>query len=118
MYDFFLQSVVFISLGIVVYLMARALPRAREEVNQPVAGISQKVKDMVSRIPLSKLDASLNGTLSKFLRKLRVIVLKLDNFIHDRLNKLNKSSGNGKISAGVIENPKSTDSSGENTPQL
>ena len=118
MYDFLLQSIVFFSLGIVVYLMARALPRARAEINQPVAGISEKVKDMVSHIPLSKLDASLNGTLSKFLRKLRVMVLKLDNFIHDRLNKLNKPPGNGKISAGVIENSKSTDSSGENTPQL
>src|SRR3989344_7620936 len=108
MYDFLLQTLVFVSLGIVVFLMARALPRVREQIDQPAPAIGDKVKNLMSRIPLSKMDASLNGMLSKFLRKIRVLVLKLDNFIHDRLNRLNKKAGDGKISAGVVENSKRT----------
>jgi hypothetical protein len=75
------------SLSSVLYLMVRALPRVAEE------GSSAERRGLLDRwahseIP-ERIDASFNSFLLKFLRRFKVIVLKLDNTISTHLRKIN-----------------------------
>ncbi len=74
-------------------MMARAVPR----VSETAAPVNQKnyVDELVKRIPFEKIDSLLNSWASKFLRKFKILVLKLDNRISDSLIKF-KANGNGK----------------------
>ena len=68
------------SLAIIVYLMSAALPRIedRKEENEN-SGIKR------SSLPLDKLDEALLKIKDKFLRKVKVVVMKVDNFISRQL---------------------------------
>lgn len=79
MYELILQLVLMISLGVVVYLMAIAVPRLEESD-------LRKNGNGAPSLPLDKLDAALSGARDKFLRRLRVLVMKTDNFISRQLN--------------------------------
>jgi hypothetical protein len=84
-----------ISLCIVLYLMARALPRIVEEPRAEKPGFLDRWAH--SQIP-EKVDVALNGFLLKFLRKLKVLVLKLDNTLSKHLQKV-RTDESGKKSA-------------------
>ncbi len=73
------------SLSGVLYLMVRALPRIAEEP----AGERKSFLDRWahSEVP-EKVDQALNGFLLKFLRKAKVLVLKLDNALSKHLQKI------------------------------
>ena len=96
MYDFILQTIVMLALALMVYLAARALPRV-SEIPAP-APKRDYVGEFFRQIPFEKIDAFLNSAASKFLRKAKVWVLKLDNLISNYLGKL-KTNGKGKDSA-------------------
>ncbi|MDO8467314.1 MAG: hypothetical protein Q7S83_04215 [bacterium] len=85
-----LQIIVFSSLGLVIYMIARAIPRVPEEVSTHRR--SSWVDRLMSKIPMSAIDDRLNSFIAKFLRKFRVIMMKIDNFINDRLGKLSKKT--------------------------
>lgn len=88
MLNFILQLIVFSSLGLLVYLVARAVPRLPESLEAPRrANIFDRV---LAKIPTAKIDENLNSYLAKFLRKFRVVLMKLDNFVKDRLGKVSK----------------------------
>ena len=93
MLEFISVSVLMISFSAVLYLMARALPRIAEE---PQAEDRRSILDRWahSQIP-EKVDIALNGFLLKFLRKLKVLVLRLDNTLSKHLQKV-KPEGNDK----------------------
>ncbi len=91
MINLVLQIIVFSSLGLVVYMIARAIPRVPEETAAPRR--ANWVDRMMSKIPMAKIDENINSFFSKLLRKAKVIVMKIDNFINDRLGKMNKKSG-------------------------
>lgn len=96
MYEFILQLAVFLSLGVIVFLMARAVPRIEEGVGTNAASSQPNYFDrLLERIPLNKFDSSINSFLSKILRRLKVFVLKIDNLITNHLNKLLKKNHNG-----------------------
>ena len=97
MYDLVLQIIVFASLGFIIYLMARALPRV-EDAMQPPRG-PNFIERIFAKIPMSKMDQDINNFLARFLRKLKVVVLKVDNFINDRLGKLTKKTGEDKVNS-------------------
>ena len=88
MIKFILQIVVFSSLGLMIYMIARAIPRVPEEVAMPRR--SNWVDRLTSKIPMSAIDNRLNSFFAKLLRKFRVVIMKIDNFINDRLGKLNR----------------------------
>lgn len=90
MIKFILQIVLFSSLGLVIYMIARAIPRVPEEISTPKR--SSWVDRLMSKIPMAAIDEKLNSSMAKFLRKFRVVVMKTDNFINDRLGKLNKKT--------------------------
>lgn len=93
MYNLILQILVFSSLGLVIYLLARAVPRV-EDAPAPARGPNFFDK-LMAKIPMAKIDEAINSSLAKFLRKIKVLILKIDNFANDRLGKLTKKSDNG-----------------------
>lgn len=91
MYNFILQTIIMLSLGTIIYLIARTIPRVTETTS--VEPHKNYFEQLVRKIPLEKADALINAMLGKFLRKFKIIVMKLDNFLTGRLRNL--KSGNG-----------------------
>lgn len=89
---FIFTSVLMVSFSAVLYLVVRALPRIVEEPSGERRGLLDRWAH--SQIP-EKVDVALNGFLLKFLRKLKVLVLKVDNNLSKHLEKV-KPEGNGK----------------------
>ena len=82
-----------VSLSAVLYLVVRALPRIAEEPSvKQGGGLADSWKR--SEIP-EKIDAAMNGFLLKFLRKVRVALLKIDNALSRHLQKV-RPEENGK----------------------
>lgn len=90
MYDFILQLFLVGSLAVMVYLMARSLPRV-EGAGERSAFLDYLGK-WARKIPVTKIDSSLSNYLEKTLRKIKIFVLKIDNVINKRLNKKNSRS--------------------------
>lgn len=97
MYGLILQSIVLLSLGVVIFLMAKAVSRIQENpgVANSTASQTNYLDRLLDKIPLNKLDAFISNFLSKILRRLKVCVLKVDNLITNYLNKLLKKNNNG-----------------------
>jgi hypothetical protein len=72
-----------LSLGAVLYLMVRALPRVAEEPETKESFLDRWAK---SEIP-EKIDAAFNSFLVKFLRRVKVVALKFDNAVSAGLRK-------------------------------
>lgn len=77
-------------MAVVVYMLAKALPRVSDD--EEVRRGPNFFDRLMAKLPLSTIDARLNTSLAKLLRKFRVVVMKVDNFINDRLGKLNKKA--------------------------
>lgn len=91
MYNFVLQIIVFGSLGLIIYLLVRAMPRV---IDAPAPSRPANFFDkLMGKIPVAKIDQNINSFFAKFLRKLKVIIMKIDNFVNDRLGKLTKKNG-------------------------
>ena len=88
MYDFILQTSIIFSLGVIIYLIARGVPRV-SQTGMPL--VNQGAFDrFVSKLPLARIDAAMNSFLEKFLRKSKVLVMKIDNLINGWINKVRK----------------------------
>ena len=83
-----------VSLGAILYIVVRALPRIDDA---PVAYVKKSIFErwVVSEIP-ERVDALLNSFFGKLLRKLKVFLLKIDNRLTERLKKMKAENGNGK----------------------
>ena|SRR5271157_3502795 len=90
MLQFIFTDIFMLSLGAILYLMVRALPRIVEEPLEKKNFLDEWAH---SDIP-EKMDAMLNGFLFKFLRKVKILILKLDNTLSKELRKI-KSEENG-----------------------
>ena len=90
MYNFVLQTLIMLSLGTTIYLMVRALPRVSEE------GLPDFSRDyfgkLLKRLPLEKADAWVSAVLEKFLRKTKIVILKIDNLLTKHLASLRSAS--------------------------
>jgi len=78
-----------ISLGVVLYIVARALPRI-EEVEKESSEASPTPRIVVY---LEQADEKLLVILEKALRRIRVVLLKLDNTVSQKLRRF-KQEGN------------------------
>lgn len=85
-YDLFIQTALMSSLGVIVYLVTIAMPRVSdiEEANNPNNNYFRKRLGNI--IPLEAIDIKLNTFKDKTLRRLKVYIMKADNFISKRLN--------------------------------
>ena len=89
-FPFVLSNILLVSVGVVLYVMARTLPRIEENGSEDKKGMLERW--IASEIP-EKFDAALNSFLFKFLRKTKVAVLKVDNSISNRLQKMKPENG-------------------------
>ena len=95
MYNFILQIFIMVSLGTVVFLVARILPR----ISETEAAIAPRAKvSWLSSIPFEKIDAAVNAFSEKMLRKIKLILMKMDNTVSRQLKNFKKdgNSGNGE----------------------
>lgn len=86
-YDLFIQLALMVSLGVVVYLVSSALPRTPElEETSNGSRLVEKAKGLGAILPLDQVDSKLNALKDKTLRRLKILVMKADNFLSRRLN--------------------------------
>jgi hypothetical protein len=109
MLSFIFTTIFMLSLGSVLYLMVRALPRVAEET---APDDHQGLLDRWAHSEMpEKIDRAVNGFLFKFFRKARVTVLKLDNALGSRLQKMKPEDGNGKPAIDFKEITNKTENS-------
>ena len=90
MFSLIVQIALMASLAVIVYMLARALPRAVEE---SVEQEPQNALDrFVRRIPLEKLDIAIQNFFINLLRKTRLLVSKFDNLLNEYIRSLKKTS--------------------------
>lgn len=84
MLEFVLANIAMVSAGVVLYLVACSLPR--------MEGTGAESKGMLERWVSSelpeRLDETFNSFVGKFLRRLRVIILKIDNAVSESLKRV------------------------------
>jgi hypothetical protein len=85
MYSLFIQTTLMVSLGVIVYLASLAVSRTSENNSSNGNGTSPN-RRWGAILPLDEIDRRLVAVKDKMLRRLRVIIMKFDNFISKRLN--------------------------------
>ena len=93
MFTFIVTNIFLLALATILFLAIRALPR----IEEPEGIIKQNVFErwLTSGVP-EKLDTTLNTFLAKTLRKSRVLVLRVDNYVNNKLKHITHENGNGK----------------------
>lgn len=92
MFQFIITNIFMVSLGVMLYVAIRTLPRIEENLAQDKKVIWERW--LASEMP-EKLDRALNGFLLKFLRRLKIVLLKIDNSLAKHLRKVHQANGNG-----------------------
>ncbi len=87
MFDFIIQLLIVGSLGTIIVILGRALPRV-EESSAGERGKEGVVDRLLRRIPMSEIDTAIAGFLEKALRKIRVVNLKIENLVNDGIQRL------------------------------
>ncbi len=85
--NFLLELIFMGSLGVMIYLMIRALPRISDVELKEVKELRV---DWFNSI-LEKFDQRLKNFLEFFFRRFKILILKLDNFITEKMNSFKKS---------------------------
>lgn len=81
MADLILQLILFSSFAVIVYLMAIAVPRVKDdELNATRSRVA-------SILPLDRMDAFLNSWREKILRRLRIYLMKAERGVTSQLDK-------------------------------
>jgi len=101
MYDFILQLFFLGSLSVIVYMMARVLPRVVQESQRP--GVFGAVDRLLARLPLQKLDDRLGERWGKWLRQTRLVVTKFDNYLLHKINSRKNGTDNGSSIKELLE---------------
>lgn len=97
-FNFILDLIVMVSLGTILLLLARALPRVSDEESEP------QLRTPLMLVYLEKADKHVKMFSEKFLRRSRVVIMKLDNRLSERLSSFKKDSDkNGGLSLGFEE---------------
>lgn len=97
MANFVLQITLVLSLGFIIFLFARAIPRVNEsDAHTPTDALEKKLERWIAALPLHRIDRGINLFLEKVLRKLRIVILKVDNVTHSFLAKVKSSDAAAK----------------------
>ncbi len=81
MYSFVVNLVLIIAFGVMVYLLASALPRVK--ANEESGLVRQR---FIKSAYLEKIDEAVKRSYDKLLRRLKVAILKADNIVSRKLN--------------------------------
>lgn len=99
MADLILQLILFSSFAVIVYLMAIAVPRVKDdELNATKSRVA-------SILPLDRMDAFLNSWREKILRRLRIYLMKAERGVTSQLDKSREvyERGRGKHSFPTLK---------------
>ncbi|MEK7658022.1 MAG: hypothetical protein AAB366_02435 [Patescibacteria group bacterium] len=95
MYNFILQIIIMISLGAMIYLIARAAPRVGDsEESFEKFSYTNRLDQLIAKIPFDEVDAALSVSVEKLLRKLKLFLLKWDNLLSEHIKKIKKINDN------------------------
>lgn len=92
MAEFILQLVLAASGGVLLYLVARTLPRLDE--TDPTPGPRHMLPEWVMHY-LERADEKLIALFERIVRTLRVSLMKFDNALGEKMRKLKKNGTNG-----------------------
>lgn len=81
MYNLLIQLAIMVALGVIVYLIAIAAPRVQDDQRFE----EHRVQGWAKRLPLNRIDTLITGYKDKFLRNLKVWILKADNMVSKSL---------------------------------
>jgi tRNA U34 5-carboxymethylaminomethyl modifying GTPase MnmE/TrmE len=98
MVRFILEIIIFLLLSFIVYLISLTLPRISEEELEAI----RKIRREKMIVFIEKSDLILKSFLEKFLRKVKIWLLSLNNFIEEKLSKFKKDIQ--KIEARELSN--------------
>lgn len=105
MYNFLLEMIFMSSLGIMIYLFGRALPRVNESQKN---GLVDVFRGFINKIPLEKIDSTLNKVFEKILRRIRVFILRIDNLVSSLLGRVKEThKSESENQATLFEHKKS-----------
>ncbi|OGM94181.1 hypothetical protein A2524_00695 [Candidatus Wolfebacteria bacterium RIFOXYD12_FULL_48_21] len=94
MYHFVLQILIMISLGVLVYLAARKIPQISDTVDEDTTGQSKgvwyRIELLLGRLPLDRFDLAVSQFLEKNVRKMKLILARLDNYLTHHLEQFKK----------------------------
>ncbi len=86
MFDLIIQLIFMVSFGVIVYMIALAVPRVSDE-EMGITEADTKLASFAKKLPLEKIDAAFMASRDKILRRLKIYIMKADNFVTHRLNK-------------------------------
>ncbi len=89
MFDFATHIIFVVSLIVMVFLLARALPRIADDAGAVPASAFDK---LVEKLPLERVDNALVSFLERLLKKGKLFVHKMDASINRNLDQLRKHS--------------------------
>lgn len=87
MLNFLPQIVFLVVLGIIIFLISRKIPEASSQLEKEEENLLPR-KSFLEKLPLEKIDQHLNVILEKFLRRLRIYLMKFDAYCQKRLEVL------------------------------
>ncbi len=98
LYSFIFETIIFLGIGVIIFILARALPRIEDE-NAPRISQKNKFISVIQDIPLDKIDDVIKLAIHKALRKTKILISKIDNFIAEKMESTrptsNKKDGTG-----------------------
>ena len=84
LYSFIFETIIFLGIGVVIFILARALPRIEDET-APRVSQKNKLVSVVQNIPLDKIDGVIKLAVHKTLRKTKIIISKADNLVTEKM---------------------------------
>ncbi len=93
-----------------IYLIARTVPRIGDEANEEIIRTKTRLGQLLASSQIEKLDVIFNNFIEKLLRKIKLILMKLDNIASNYLDKVKKyklgdnSQKNGEEKPSLFNN--------------
>lgn len=92
MLQLILTDILFLALAVMLYLIVRTLPRIEESGNPDRKGVFERM--ITSDIP-GRIDETLNAFFGKALRRMKINLMRFDNYLTGKLKTMNMGNGNG-----------------------
>lgn len=95
MYHFVLQILIAASLGVLVYIAARKIPQISDTVPEDTTGrptgFWHRFELVLGRLPLDRFDLAISQFLEKNVRKMKLFLARLDNYLTHHLEQFKKA---------------------------
>ncbi|MEY4731124.1 MAG: hypothetical protein RL681_70 [Candidatus Parcubacteria bacterium] len=92
MLQLILTDILFLALATMLYLVVRTLPRIEESGDPDRKGVFERM--ITSDIP-GKVDETMNAFMGKTLRRMKINLMRFDNYLTGKLKTMNMGNGNG-----------------------